>query len=233
MSHVSPSSIGKRLLSPKQFDLLVASEGCCFGRSSVSILDVKLMYASLYISYLDLCSTCQPSSVWTVASNIDFISKANAFVSDLEICIHKGVPRSKVMRDAIVLMIGVGLPSGTSADTPDPQDWDQILGGKFFDWVGYRASCVGNEIIKMTDEMYYSLNERPGMDLLSCARNILLPPLSDMTNVPGFVGDLKLARTCYSVTHRIRSIFRGEGSCMNDVARVLEAVLGEWVVGQV
>jgi hypothetical protein len=233
--HVSEKSTRQRLLSPKQFDLLVSSEGGALGRSAVSILDLRLMYSSLYVSYLDLCRTCEPSSRWTVASNIDFVAKASAFVSELEICIHKGVPRSKVVRDAIVLMTGVGeinAPSGTSADTRSPQDWDQILGTKFFDWVAYRASCVGNVVVGVSDEMYYSLNERCGEDLLSSARTLLLSPLSDLANVPGFEKDLRLARTCFSISHRLRSIFRGDSSRMRDVARVLEAVVGEWVVGQ-
>lgn len=230
MSHVSEKSTRQRLISPRQFDLLVTTEGQNIGRAAVSILDIKLMYSSLYISYLDLCKTCLPRSEWTVASNVDFVAKASNFLSELEVAIHKAVPRSKIMRDSIVLMIGVGTVGGTSADTRDPQDWDKILGSKFFDWVAYRASCVGNEIVGVTDEMYFCLNECQDTDLLSKARTVLLNPLSDMSNAPGFGSDLKLARTCYSIARRVRSIFRERESRMVDVARVLEAVLGEWIV---
>ncbi|CAM9529893.1 unnamed protein product [Pylaiella littoralis] len=237
MKHVSPESTRQRLLSPKQFDILVSSEGVALNRLATSVLDIKLMYSSLYVFYLDLCKTCAPSSQWTVSSNIEFVTKADNFVSHLEVCIHKGVPRSKIMRDAIVLMIGlgaVGTSSGTTGTTGStgPQDWDNILGGKFFDWVAYRSSCIGNEIIKMTDEMYYSLVEGPTSDLMASTRDVLLVPLSDLTNVAGYESDLMLARTCYSISHRVRSIFRGEESRMRDIARVLEAVLLEWVCGQ-
>lgn len=230
MKHVSPTSSSQRLLSPKQFDLLVSSEGHGMGRSATSLLDIKIMYSSLYISYTDLCKTCQPSSEWTASSNVDFVSKAEKFLSELERCIHMGVTRSKVMRDAIVLMVGVGETPSFRGDSRDTQDWDQIMGEKFFDWLAYRASCVGNEIVGMTDEMYFVLNEKTGGDLLANTRDILMLPLSDMSNYPGFVQDLGLARRCFSIAHRARSIVRGNGSRMRDVARVLEAVLGEWVV---
>lgn len=228
INHVSSDEIGKRVLSTSQFDLLVSNEGYHKKRVATSTLDIKLMYSSLYISYMDLCKTCQPSSKWTILSNIDFITKAGQFVSELERCIHMGVPRSGIMRSAIVLMTGAGTVVGEEYG----QDWGGIIGGKFFDWVAYRASCVGNEIIGMTDEMYHALSESPETDLVSKARSVLLVPLSDLTNMRGYCNDLKLARNCYSVSHRIRSIFRQEGPYMRDIARVLEAVLGEWVVGQ-
>lgn len=232
IKHVSPVSSSQRLLSPKQFDLLVSSEGERLGRLPSAVLDIKIMYSSLLITYTDLCKTCQPSSEWTVSSNVDFVSKSEKFLSELERCIHMGVTRSKVMRDAIVLMVGVGETTSYRGDYRGGQDWDQIMGEKFFDWMAYRASCVGNEIIGMTDDMYYALNEKTRGDLMFNTREMLMIPLSDMSNSHGFVSDLNLARTCYSVAHRARSIVRGNGSRMRDVARVLEAVLGEWVVGQ-
>lgn len=232
IKHVSPTSSSQRILSPKQFDLLVSSEGHGLGRSASSVLDIKIMYSSLYITYTELCTTCHPSSKWTVASNVVFVSKAGKFLSELERCIHMGVARSKVMRDAIVLMVGIGETTVFRGDSNDSQDWDKIMGEKFFDWMAYRASCVGNEIIGMTDDMYYVLNEKSGGDLLSKTREVLMLPLSDMSNRSGFVQDLNLARNCYSIAHRARSIVRGNGSRMRDVSRVLEAVLGEWVVGQ-
>lgn len=232
IKYVSSSSRNQRLLSPKQFDLLVSSEGNGIGILPSSVLDIKNMYSSLYITYTDLCGTCEPSSNWTVHSNADFVSKAEKFLSELERCIHMGVSRSKVMRDAIVLMIGVGETASFRGDSHDGQDWDQIMGEKFFDWMAYRASCVGNEIIGMTDDMYYALNEKTRGDLVFNTREILMVPLSDMSNSQSFVRDLRLARRCFSIAHRARSIVRGNGSRMRDVARVLEAVLGEWVVGQ-
>ena len=232
IKYVSPMSSSQRTLSPKQFDILVSSEGHGLGRKASSILDIKIMYSSLYITYTELCRTCHPSSEWTVNSNVDFVSKAERFLSELERCIHMGVTRSKVMRDAIVLMVGIGETTLFRGDTADSQDWDKIMGERFFDWMAHRASCVGNEIVGMTDEMYYALNEGSGGDLLSDTRQLLMCPLSDMSNHTGFVRDLNLARTCYSIAHRARSIVRGKGSCMRDTARVLEAVLGEWVVGQ-
>ena len=232
INHVSPTSSSQRILSPKQFDLLASSEGHELGRSASSVLDIKIMYSSLYITYTELCKTCQPSSKWNVASNVYFVSKAEKFLSELERCIHMGVTRSKVMRDAIVLMVGIGETTVFRGDSNDSQDWDKIMGEKFFDWMAYRASCVGNEVIGMTDEMYCVLNENSGGDLVSKTREVLMFPLSDMSSRSGFVQDLILARTCYSIAHRSRSIVRGNGSRMRDVARVLEAVLGEWVVGQ-
>ena len=234
LRHVSPSSIEKRLLSPKQFGLLVSSEGRGHGFSAASILDLDLMYTSLYVCYVDLCKTCSPRSTWTVDSNVEFVSKADRFLCELEICIHKGVPRSKVMRDSIILMIGIGqIGGGTVGETSGSQDWDQILEGKFFDWVGYRALCIGKEILNMTDEMYQSIRDRSTtVDLLGATRNVLIGPLSDMTNRPGFAREMRIARTCFSLAHRVYSIFREDDATKKDLSRVITVVIGEWIVAQ-
>ncbi len=236
IGHVSPGSTGRRLLSPKQFELLVSTEGRGLGRSAASTLDVSVMYSSLYVSFLDLCETCEPSSAWTAASNVRFVTLADDFMSKLEVCIHK-VPRSKVLRDAITLVIGVGSsPGGTDDEDEDdasPQDWDKIMTARFFDFVAYRASCVGNEIIGLTDETYHGLNAPGRPDYLASARTALLPRLSDMSNSPAFARDLRLALTCFSVARRVRSIFRRRGGPVRgDTVRVVEAVVGEWVCGQ-
>jgi len=115
LNHVSESSTSERILSPRQFDILVSTEGQCVNRSMTPSLEIKIMYSSLYICYRDLC--------------------------------------------AIILIIGVGHSRDSGVNC---QDWDQILGDKFFDWVAHRASCIGNEIIGMTDEMYESI------DILFC-----------------------------------------------------------------
>ena len=230
LKYVSPSSVNQRLLSPKQFDVLVSSESQMLQRLPVLTLNTKVMYSSLYITYMSLVSTCESSSYWTKSTNVDFIHKADKFISELERCIHMGVINSKVMRDAILLMVGVGLTN--HHEDHETQDWDLIMGSKFMDWVAYRASCVGNEIIGMTDDMYYALNEKRTGDLIVTTREMIMIPLSDMSNSPTFVNDLHLARTCYSISSRVRSIFRGESTHMRDVARALEAVVGEWVVGQ-
>jgi len=227
LNHVSKVSIAERILSPRQFDVLVSTEGHGINRSTVHNLELKIMYSYLYICYRDLCKTCEPKSAWTPESNVDFIHKAQDFVSELDTCIHRGIPRSKIMRDAIILMIGMG---HSRASTTDPQDWDQILGDKFFDWVAHRSSCVGNEIIGMTDEMYQLID---AVDILSTTRNVLMIPLSDMANSSSFHHDLRLARSCFSVSHRVRSIFGVMGETrMVDFSRAITMVLGEWVVCQ-
>lgn len=227
LNHVSESSTSERILSPRQFDILVSTEGQCVNRSMTPSLEIKIMYSSLYICYRDLCKTCESRSMWTPESNVNFIHKAHEFISELDTCIHRGVPRSKVLRDAIILIIGVGHSRDSGVNC---QDWDQILGDKFFDWVAHRASCIGNEIIGMTDEMYESIDI---LNILSTTRNVLMIPLSDMANSSSFHHDLRLARSCFSISHRVRSIFGlGSETRMVDFSRAITMVLSEWVVCQ-